>query len=102
MRVQRCLPLIAPLSLQLPLASSSALEPLRFITAHKAERGLHRGAAPPVGDSPGKLTDSFTVHTSQKQRKTFHPHLRLPQREEKGLETALARISSRGMENGFI
>lgn len=72
MREQRCLPLIAPLSLQLPLASSSVLEPpLRFITPYKAERGLHREAAPPVGDSPGKMTDSFTVHTSQKQGKDF-------------------------------
>lgn len=102
MREQRRLPPIAPLSLQLPLASSSALEPLRFITAHKAEPGRwgfteeqpppnHPPTHPGKGDSPGKLTDSFTVHTWE--RKTFQPHL---QTEKTGLEKGLASISSRG------
>lgn len=63
MREQRCLPLIAPLSLQLPLASSSVLEPLRFITAHKAGRRLDRGAASHPGGRLSRQADRF-IHRS--------------------------------------
>lgn len=52
----------------------------------QSRAGASQRSSPPVDDSPGKLTDSFTARMSQKQRKSFHSHLLLPQREETDLE----------------